>query len=37
MQHSSKATEVDDVTEGSGNVFADLGYQMRIRSKPRLG
>ena len=25
MQHSSKATEVDDVIEGSGNVFADLG------------
>lgn len=25
MQHSSKATEVDDVIKGSGNVFADLG------------
>lgn len=25
MQHPSKATEVDDVIEGSGNVFADLG------------
>ena len=25
MQHSSKATEIDDVTEGSGNVFTDLG------------
>ena len=25
MQHSSKPTEIDDVIEGSGNVFADLG------------
>ena len=25
MQHSTKAIEVEDVTEGSGNVFADLG------------
>ena len=25
MQHSSKAIEGDDVIEGSGNVFADLG------------
>ena len=25
MQHSTKATEVEDVTEGSGNIFADLG------------
>ena len=25
MRHSPKATGVDDVIEGSGNVFADLG------------
>ncbi len=25
MQHSSKPTEIDDVIEGSGNIFADLG------------
>ena len=25
MQHSTKATEIEDVIEGSGNVFADLG------------
>lgn len=27
MQHSTKATEFEDVIEGSGNVFADLGLQ----------
>ena len=25
MQHSTKAPEVEDVIEGSGNIFADLG------------